>query len=147
MCVGAEEQMTYFVRDRKSKQRRGIGSGLFCQPLHAIDEHGRQLALAGLSVDEGVSELKQPVCARLCRKSREADRHLGWGQWRFASSGRAARPAEHPGSIDAGGSQDPGRRTQSNRLICRRHHRHVVHTRRQLGSNLRSAFRSGVYDT
>jgi hypothetical protein len=147
MCVGAEKQMTYFVRDRKSKQRRRIGSGLSCQPLHAIDEHRRQFAFAGLRVDQGVSELKQPVPARLTGQSCEADRHLGCGQWRFASSGRAARPAEHPGSIDAGGSQDPGRRTQSDRLIYRRHHRHVVHTRRQLGRTLGSAFRRGVYDT
>ena len=35
--------------------------------------------------------------------------------------------AWQPGDIDAGGGQDPGRRTQSNRLFRRRHHPGVVH--------------------
>lgn len=145
--VGAEEQMPYLVRDRQSKHRRRIGPSRPREPLHAIDEYGRQPAFAGLRVDQGVAELKQPVCVRGGWQSCQPDRHFAARQRPFASVCGGARPADDPGSIDAGDGQDPSRRTQSSRLIRRRHHRHVVDTHRQLGSNLRSVFGSGVHDT
>ena len=55
--------------------------------------------------------------------------------------------ALEPGDVDAGGGQDPGRRTQSNRLIRRRHHPGVVHAHLNLLSRRRSVLPGGVYDT
>jgi len=139
--------MPYFVRDGESKHRGGIGPGLIGQPLHPIDEHRCERAGARLGVDEGVSELKHPVSIRLRRQARKADRDLRARQWRLTACGRCVRRAHHPGSLDTGSGQDPGRRTQSNRLIRCRHLRHVVDAHPQLGSNLRSAFARGLYDT
>ena len=139
--------MPYFVRHREAKQRRRIGPGLVRQPLHPVDEHRCERAFAGLGVDERISELQHPVRVRLRRQPRKADRDRRAHQRRLTSRGGCVRPAQLPGSIDAGGGQDPGRGTQSNRLIRRRHLRHVVDAHCQLGSNLRSAFGRGLYDT
>jgi hypothetical protein len=137
--------MPYLVRDRESQHVRGVRPCLPSQPLDPINEHRRQRALARLGVDQGVSKLKRPVRSRFRRESHEPHGHLERCQRRVTTRGPPGR-AEHPGRIDAGGSQNPGRRTQSDRLVRRRHHRHVVHTHGQLARNLRVTIRRGVYD-
>jgi len=53
----------------------------------------------------------------------------------------------HPGRVDAGGGQDPGRRTQSNRLIRRRHRPGVVHAHLDILRKRRSVLPGGLHDT
>jgi hypothetical protein len=36
MGIGAEQEVTYFVRDRKTDKRGDVGSRLACKPGHAI---------------------------------------------------------------------------------------------------------------
>ena len=128
--VGPEQQVPNLVRHREAEQHRGIGTGLRGQPLHPVDIHRRQAALANAGIHQGVPEPQLAARRRRSRLAHEADREHPTAGRRVARScmgcGRVVA-AGQPGDIDAGGGQDPGRRTQSNRLFRRRHHPGVVH--------------------
>jgi len=132
--VGPEQQVPHFVRHREAEQHRRVGASLRGQPLHAIDEHRRQPALVNRRVHQGVPELQLTARRRRSRQAHEPNGQLR-GPGRRVARGRMRRgrvvAAPQPRDIDAGGGQDPGRRTQSNRLIRRRHHPGVVHAHLQ----------------
>ena len=122
--------MTYLMRDRESGYHHRIGAGLRREPVHAVDVHRRERPRGDPGIDKGITELKLSTSRRdtwqadqakgQLRESQRAFAHLriGWG---------GTLSAHQPCHVDAGGGQDPGRRTQSNRLIRRRHHPMVVH--------------------
>ena len=56
--VGAEEQVTYFMGDRKAEHHRAVGARLPGEPFHSIHENRRQLSLVRTGVYQGVSELQ-----------------------------------------------------------------------------------------
>jgi hypothetical protein len=127
--VGPEQEMPDLVRGREADHHRGVGARLRGHRVHAIDIHRRQTARANTRIHQGVPELQLAV-RRRARQAHEADRELCGPGRRLAcdrmSPGRVVA-ARQPGDVDAGGGQDPGRRTQSNRLFRRRHHPGVVH--------------------
>ena len=121
--------MADLVRGREAEHHRGVGVRLRGYPVHAIDVHRRQAARADTRVHERVPEL-QLAARRRARQTHEADRELRGPGRRLARDrmgpGRVVAACQ-PGDVDAGGGQDPGRCTQSNRLFRRRHHPGVVH--------------------
>ena len=166
MC--SEKKMTYFMRDRESGYHRGIGAGLRREPVHAVDVHRRELPLGDPGIDKGITELKLSTSRRDTRQADQAKGQLRGFQRDFAHlriGWGCTLSAHQPCHVDAGGGQDPGRRTQSNRLIRRRHHPTVVHahldarpacalaprrgkpTHLSLLRNLRTVFRRSKSDT
>ena len=154
MRVGAEEQVTYFMRDGKAEHHRRVGARLPGQPFHAIHENRRQLSLVRAGVYQGVSELKLSLGGRSCRQPDQSNGEFpslerGVAGPAFAAlrlrRGRLSTP--QPCNVDAGGGQDPGRCTQSNRLIRRRHHPGVVHAHLNMLRKRRSVAAGGLYDT
>lgn len=146
--------MTYFMRDRESKQRRAVRGRQTSEPLDAIHVDRRQRPLVDPCVYQGVSELQLPMLRRRSRQADEPDGEFCSAERCVARRGRAVSSTRQPRDIDAGGGQDPGRRTQSNRLIRRRHHPVVVHAHGKAGksdvvflSNGRSALGRGLGDT
>lgn len=123
--------MPYLVRDREAKQGRAVRALVPRQPLHTVDEDRCQLALVRLRVYQGVSELEVSLRRWGGRKPREPHGKVCGAQRRVADRCHRLIAAGQPCHIDAGGGQDPGRRTQSNRLIRRRHHSEVVHAHGQ----------------
>ena len=158
--------MTYFMRDRESAYHRRIGAGLRREPVHTVDVHRRELPLGDPGIDKGITELKLSTSRRDTRQADQAKGQLRGSQRDFAHPRIGCRcilSAQQPCHVDAGGGQDPGRRTQSNRLIRRRHHPMVVHahlearpafalrrgkpTRLSLLRNLRAVIRRSKSDT
>ena len=151
--------MPDFVRDGESEEYRRVRAGLCRQPMHAIDVNGRELPFAGGCIHERVSELKPATRGGRPGQADQSNRQFRPDNRRFARP-RTALPAEararrrglrrivsavQPHHVDTGGGQDPGRRTQSNRLIRRRHRPGVVHAHRdarprslEFTSNIRS---------
>ena len=130
MGVGAEQQMPDFVRGGKPEHGRCIRAGLRRQPMHAVHVDRRKLSFADRGVDERVAQLQLPVSRRDSGQADEAHRQLRAAKRRVTRFGihhGFINSAEKPRHVDAGGGQDPGRRTQSNRLIRRRHDSVVVH--------------------
>jgi len=138
--------MTNFVRHGKAEHRRAVGACLCRQPFDTVHEDRRQLSLAGARVYQGVSELKLPRSRRRARKPDKSNGEFRRLE-RRATGRRGVHTAVHPGDVDAGGGQDPGRCTQSNRLIRRRHHPGVVHAHLDMMRKRRSVFRGRLYDT
>ena len=68
--VGAEEQVTDFMRDREAEQRRPVRVRLRREPFHAVHEDRRQPTFARAGVYQGVSELELSAGRR---RERQAD--------------------------------------------------------------------------
>jgi len=122
--------MTYLMRGRESGDYRRIGAGLRREPVHAVDVHCRELPLGDPRIDKGITELKLSTGRRDTRQADQAKGQLRGSQRALAHlriGWGCILSAHQPGHVDAGGGHDPGRRTQSNRLIRRRHHPTVVH--------------------
>ena len=144
--------MTYFVREREAEHRRRVGACLPREPFHAIHEDRRQLSLVRAGVYQGVSELKLSAGGGSPRQPHESNREFLRLERRVTGGAPAACPegrrgAGRPCRVDAGGGQDPGRCTQSNRLIRRRHHPGVVHAHPNMLRKRRSVAAGGLYDT
>jgi len=71
--VGAEEQVTYFMGDRKAEHHRAVGARLPGEPFHAVHENRRQLSLVRAGVYQGVSELKLPAGRQRPRQPDESN--------------------------------------------------------------------------
>jgi len=127
--IRPEQQVPDLVRHGEAEQNHRVGACLRGQPLDPIDVHRCQPALAPTGVHQGVPELQLSARRRRSCQAYEANRQFRRPERYIAPAGMrrgrvvAARPPE---DLDAGGGQDPGRRTQSNRLTRRRHHPCVV---------------------
>ena len=149
--------MPDFVRGGKPEHRRCIRAGLCRQPMHAVHVDCCKLSFADRRIDERVAQLKLPAGRRDSGQADEPHRELRAAKrrvTRFWIHPGFINSAEQPGHVDAGGGQDPGRRTQSNRLIRRRHDSVVVHAHLDARprnddflSNIRSVIRGRSRDT
>ena len=58
MCIGAEQQVSYFVRDSGTDKRRHVGSRFAREPGHAIRVNRGERSGTGRRVNQGVPQLQ-----------------------------------------------------------------------------------------
>jgi hypothetical protein len=129
MCIGAEQQMPYFMGDRETCKGGGVGARIAGEPAHAVHKYRRKRPCANGCIDQRVSKLQLTPRRRDAWQLHEPHRQLTRRERRVARHLTAIRSgvsACEPGRADAGSGQDCGRRTQSDHLIRWRHDPCVV---------------------